>query len=60
MYLRKTSTLGSWALFYGGCKIQRDWQKRLSDMLQAGNIPLPGVVLAPLGAGAVYDALNDR
>jgi hypothetical protein len=39
---------------------QPGWQKRLSDMLQAGNVPLPGIAVLPVGAGAVYDALSDR
>jgi hypothetical protein len=28
------------------------WRQRLTDMLEAGNIPLPGLVLAPAGAAA--------
>ena len=39
---------------------QPGWRKRLADMLQEGNIPLPGIIAAPIGAGAVYNALSNR
>jgi len=39
---------------------QPRWQKRLADMLQAGNVPLPGIAVLPAGAAAVYDTLSDR
>jgi hypothetical protein len=39
---------------------QPGWRQRLADILQQGNIPLPGIVAVPAGAGAVYDAIRDR
>jgi hypothetical protein len=33
---------------------------RILPSVKAGNVPLPDIVLAPVGAGAAYDALNDR
>src|SRR5262249_42769120 len=36
------------------------WHRRLKDMLEAGNIPLPGLVIAPAAAGAAYGALSDN
>jgi hypothetical protein len=33
------------------------WHRRLKDMLEAGNIPLPGLMIAPAGAGAAYAVL---
>jgi len=33
------------------------WRQRLTDMLEAG-IPLPALMLAPVGAGAAYRALG--
>jgi hypothetical protein len=39
---------------------QPDWTKRLSEMLQAGNVPLPGILLAPAGAGLAYGALSEN
>jgi len=38
---------------------QPGWHKRLSDMIQTGNVPLPGVFVMPADAGAVYGALSD-